>query len=261
MTVLLRTAVVSFFLFIARAESATVPVSAQFLPEQQVLPQLDALQQKAAAEQKLLLLVLGAQWCHDSKAVQQHFTEPALAAALAKRYDIVYVDVGYLEFGQAITQRYQLPLYYGTPTLMVIAPDSGQLLNKSDLMHWTSAANFDAAAYKAYFIDTDFKQQFAQQQQQLAGIKPAVVQQISAFEQQQAATLAQDYAHLGPMLRAYKESGRAAGAEFNQAWNKVKAFRTQILPQVTELQQQAKNLAAGEALQLPPTEVFHFSKD
>jgi len=245
----------------AHSDTAASPVATGFVAEQQFLPQLDQLQRKTAAEQKLLLLVLGGEWCHDTKALQQHFAEPALATALAKRFNIAFVDVGYLEFGQATAQRFQLPLYYGTPAVMIIAPDSGQLLNKSDLMRWTSAANFDAAAYKAYFIDTDFKQQFAQQQQQLAGISPVLQQQISAFEQQQAANLMQGYSYLGPLLRAYKESGQAAGAEFNQAWSKVKAFRTEILPQVAELQQQAKNLAPGEPLQLPATEGISFSKN
>jgi thiol-disulfide isomerase/thioredoxin len=245
----------------AHSDTSASAVATGFVAEQQFLPQLDQLQRKTAAEQKLLLLVLGAEWCHDSKALQQHFAEPALATALAKRFSIAFVDVGYLEFGQATAQRFQLPLYYGTPTVMIIAPDSGQLLNKSDLMQWTSAANFDAAAYKAYFIDTDFKQQFEQQQQQLAGISPAVLQQIGAFEQQQAATLAKGYQRLGPLLRSYKESGQAASAEFNQAWSTVKSFRTKILPQVAELQQQAKTLAPGEPLQLPSTEEISFSKN
>lgn len=244
----------------ARADDIPV-VSAQFLPEQQVLPKLELLQQKAAAEQKLLLLVLGADWCHDSKALQQHFAEPALATALAKRFEIAFVDVGYLEFGQATAQRFQLPHYYGTPTVMIIDPDKGQLLNKGDLMHWTSAANYAATAYTGYFIDTDFKQKFVQQQQQLAGISPDLLQQISAFEQQQAAALAKGYQHLGPLLRSYKESGQPAGAEFNQAWSKVKKLRTTIMPQLAELQQQAQSLAPGQSLQLPVTEALRFSNN
>lgn len=253
---LIRVVIGCFLFSTAVAANGVSSAGEGFLSEQQVLPQLQLLQQKTAAQHKLFMLVLGADWCHDSKALQQRFNEPELAAALAKRYDIVFVDVGYLEFGRATTQRFQLPLYYGTPTVMIIDPDSGQLLNKPDLMQWTSAANFNAAAYQAYFVDTDFRQQFAQQQQQLGGISPAVLQQISAFEQQQADTLAQGYAYLRPLLRAYKESGQSANAEFNRSWNKVKAFRTRILPQVTELQQKAKTLAPGEPLRLPRTEVL-----
>ncbi len=258
----LKSVLLGCFLFssVAVADGTSSSVG-RFLAEQQLLPQLDQLQRKTAAEQKLLLLVLGGEWCHDTKALQQHFAEPVLAAALARRFNIAFVDVGYLEFGQATTQRFQLPLYYGTPAVMIIAPDSGQLLNKNDLMHWTNAANFDAAAYKAYFIDTDFKQQFLQQQQQREGIPPALLQKISAFEQQQAAVLAKGYQHLGPLMRAYKESGQAASAEFNQAWKKVRAFRIKIMPQLAELEQQAKTLAPGQALQLPATEEISFAKD
>ena len=241
---------------------SAIPASAEhFLPEQQVLPTLDALQQKAAAEQKLLLLVLGADWCHDSVSLLQHFNQPDFAAALSQRFERAFIDVRFLQFGQAITQRYQLPLYYGTPTVLIIAPDSGQLLNKTDLMHWTNAASFDEKAYQQYFIATDFKQQFAKEQQQLAGVSTALLQQIAEFEQQQAAKLQQAYGYLGPLLQAYKKSGKPAGAEFNQAWSEVKSFRSQILPDVEKLQQQAKRLAAGESLLLPEYGVFSFSKE
>lgn len=240
---------------------ATADTAGRFLPEQQILPQLDALQQKAAAEQKLLLLVLGADWCHDSVALLQHFNQPDFAAALAQRFELAFVDVGFLQFGLAVTQRYQLPLYYGTPTVLIIAPDSGQLLNKTDLMHWTNAASFDEKAYQQYFIETDFKQRFSQEQQQMAGVNSALLQQITRFERQQAAKLQHAYSYLGPLLQAYKKSAQPAGAEFNQAWGEVKGFRSQILPDVQQLQHQVKTLAAGESLQLPVYPAFSFLKN
>lgn len=235
--------------------------TAAFSAEQQVLPQLDAVQQKAASEQKLLLLVLGAQWCHDSVALLEQFSEPEFAAALAKKFEVVFVDVGFLQFGQATTARYQLPLYYGTPTVMVIAPESGQLLNKTDLMHWTNAASFDQKAYRQYFIERDFKQDFAREQQQLAGVDPGLLKQIADFEQQQAAKLLKAYQQLGPLLQAYKASGKPASAEFKQRWDEVKSLRSRVLPDVQQLQQQAKTLAAGELLVVPEYPALSFAAD
>lgn len=245
----------------ASADTSMQPGAYNFVAEKQVLLQLNALQQKAAAEQKLLLLVLGAQWCHDSVELLRHFNQPALSAALEQRYEMAFIDVGYLQFGQAITERYQLPLYYGTPTVMIIAPDSGQLLNKTDLMHWTNAASFDDEAYQQYFIATDFQQQFATAQQQFTGISPAHVQQINSFELQQAKKLAQAYQQLGPVLQAYKRSDKPASAEFKQLWEEVKGFRSSILPDVQQLQQQAISLKPGETLVLPSYPAFSFTKD
>ena len=231
-------------LFTARAAAVPVPVL-KFLPEQQVLNQLPAMQHQATAANQLLLLVLGADWCHDSVALLEQFSHPGLNSALQQRYQLALVDVGYLQYGQASTQHFGLPLYYGTPTVMIIDPQTSQLLNKNDLMHWSNAASFELAAYQQYFIDTDFKQRFARQQQQLATVSAPVLAQIDQYEQQQAAKLANEYQRLGPLLKAYKASDKPATAEFNQLWRDVKIFRSAILPKVEQLQQQAVN---GESL-------------
>ena len=81
----------------------------KFMPEQQLLAELPQLQQQAAAENKLLLLVLGANWCHDSVALLQQFSKPELGPALQQRFVLTLVDVGYLEYGQASANRYGLP--------------------------------------------------------------------------------------------------------------------------------------------------------
>lgn len=236
-------------LFSLKLHSA--PTAFVFLPEQQVLQQLSQLEQQAVAEQKLLLLVLGATWCHDSVALLDKFNQPAMAGALQQRYQLAFVDVAYLEFGAATMARYQQPLYYGTPTVLMIDPLNRQLLNKSTVMHWTNAAKLALAEYQQYFLTDQVSRQYVKEQQQLAGIPVAVQQQIKDFELQQAKTLARAYLELGPLLKAYKESGKPASDEFKQRWDKVKAFRSNILPQVAKLQQQAIKLAPGEMLTLP----------
>ena len=227
-----------------------------FAAEQQLLPQLDALEHHAAAEQKLLLLVLGSDWCHDSVALLKQFNRPPLAAQLRQRFSIALVDVGYLQYGAATAQRYQLPLYYGTPTVMVINPATRQLLNKADLMHWTNAASMSADDYQQYFIDTDFVAAAAQQ----TAVAAPLMQQINQFERSQADKLALAYQHLGPLLAAYKNGDTAAKADFTQAWEEVKVFRNAILPAVQQLQQQAATLPADGKLQLPSYPPFSFSQ-
>ena len=235
---------------------ADTPAKLAFVAEQQLLPQLDALEQQAAAGQKLLLLVLGSDWCHDSVALLKQFNRPPLAAQLRQRFSIALVDVGYLQYGAATAQRYQLPLYYGTPTVMVINPANRQLLNKADLMHWTNAASMSASDYQQYFIGTDFLTAAAQQ----TPLAEPLMQQINQFERQQADKLALAYQHLGPLLAAYKNGDTAARADFNQTWDEVKTFRSAILPAVQQLQQQAATLAAEATLQLPGYPPFSFSQ-
>ena len=241
------------------ASSSAATESWQFQPESDVMAQLPKLEQQAATENKLLLLVLGANWCHDSVALLERFNQPAMAQALKQRFAMAFVDVAYLEFGNATTQRYQLPLYYGTPTVLVIQPKTRQLLNKTDVMHWTNAASFDMSAYQQYFLQTNFVQQFEKTQQQLSGISPAHLLQINQFEQQQAAQLALAYQHIGPLLKAYKRSGKPAPAEFKKLWDEVKSFRNNILVQQAQLQQQAKTATTDKPLGLPERVVFSFA--
>ncbi|MCF4007850.1 thioredoxin family protein [Rheinheimera sp. UJ63] len=258
MSTLTQLALILFCLLLFPVPAASAQDSAlRYQPEQQILPTLPVLEQKALAENKLLLVALGASWCHDSVALLEHFAEPTLAAALAERFEIVLVDVAYLQYGQATTTRYQLPLYYGTPTVMIIDPSNRQLLNKPDLMQWTNAASFDEAAYQQYFLTTHFKQQFTQTQQ--PALTEALQQQIRDFEEQQAATLAIGYQHLGPLLAAMKSDAQADRAEFMAVWDEVRRFRGRIIADVQALQQAAA-LDASSPLKIPSYTAFSFLK-
>ncbi|MCC5451080.1 thioredoxin family protein [Rheinheimera sp. UJ51] len=258
MSTLTQLALILFCLLLFPVPAASAQDSdLRYQPEQQILPTLTVLEQKALAENKLLLVALGASWCHDSVALLERFAEPTLAAALAERFEIVLVDVAYLQYGQATTTRYQLPLYYGTPTVMIIDPSNRQLLNKPYLMQWTNAASFDEAAYQQYFLTTQFKQQFAQTQQ--SAITEALQQQIRDFEEQQAATLAIGYQHLSPLLLAYETDPLADRATFNAVWNEVKKFRSQIIADVLALQQAAM-LDTSSPLKIPSYNEFSFLK-
>lgn len=231
----------------------------QFRPESEVVAQLPVLEQQAATANKLLLVVLGANWCHDSVKLLERFNQPEMAQALTARFNMAFVDVAYLEFGKTTAQRYQLPHYYGTPTVLIIEPKTRQLLNKTDVMHWTNAASFDVAAYQQYFLHSNFVQQFEKEQQQLSGINPQQLLQINQFEQQQAAQLALAYQHIGPLLKSYKTSGKPASREFKKLWDEVKVFRNNILPTVKQLQQHAKVGAADKPLVLPERVAFSFA--
>lgn len=46
------------------------------------MPAVEAAMAEARSQNKRLLLVLGANWCHDSRALAHHFEDPELAATL-----------------------------------------------------------------------------------------------------------------------------------------------------------------------------------
>jgi len=48
---------------------------------------------KAKADNKLLLIVMGAQWCHDSTGLVDKFADPELAEVLAASYELSLIHI------------------------------------------------------------------------------------------------------------------------------------------------------------------------
>lgn len=124
---------------------------------------LDAGLARAQLTGKNVLLVMGANWCHDSRALAGWLETPRFAALLADRYEVVYVNVGMPQTGDGhnedIARRFGLDGITGTPAVLVIGPD-GVLRNADTAQSWRNAASrsedaiFDElaslAAEKAY---------------------------------------------------------------------------------------------------------------
>jgi len=126
----------------ARAFSATADARAD----------VDAALARAAASGKRVLLVLGANWCHDSRALAGWLETPRLAALVAAHYELVFVDVGQPQTGAGrnldIAQRFGLAEMAGTPALIVLTPD-GAPVNRDTAASWRDAASRSEAAIHA----------------------------------------------------------------------------------------------------------------
>ncbi len=104
----------------------------------------DAALARAAASGKHVLMVLGANWCHDSRALAGWLGTPRFAALVAKRYELVFVNVGMPQTGDghnlAIPQRFDLAEMKGTPALLVLTAE-GKPLNLDTATSWRNAAS------------------------------------------------------------------------------------------------------------------------
>ena len=104
----------------------------------------DAALARAAASGKRVLLVFGANWCHDSTALAGWLETPRFAALAAERYEVVFVDVGVPQTGQGrnldIARRFGLAEMPGTPALLVLSAQ-GELLNRDTATSWRNAAS------------------------------------------------------------------------------------------------------------------------
>lgn len=154
--------------------------------------------QKSALENgKLLLVVLGAQWCHDSTGLAKRFQTQEMQPILTSHYETIFVDVGLLEDRRAITQRFDYPTYYATPTVMIVDPASSALLNRASMAIWGRADSIALADYVDYFS------KFAQlsDKQKLPMMNWQADPQVAAYDTQHAARLQKAYDLLGPLLQ------------------------------------------------------------
>ena len=106
---------------------------------------VDAAFAAARADGRRVLLILGGNWCHDSRALAARLAEPPLADLIARSFHVVYVDVGRRDRNLWLPRRFGLGPLTGTPTVLVVSA-GGALLNSQ-----TTADSMSGAAITDYF--------------------------------------------------------------------------------------------------------------
>jgi len=90
-------------------------------------------EEKAARENKRILLVFGANWCFDCHVLDLAFQRPDLAPILAASYEVVHVDLGPEEEKNAdLVREYQIPLNKGIPALAVAESDGKLVVSQKN---------------------------------------------------------------------------------------------------------------------------------
>jgi Thioredoxin-like len=117
---------------------------------------VDSALARAAASNKRVIIVMGANWCHDSIGLAGWFATLRFAAMLSAKYEIVYVDVGMPQTGNGrnadIAKRFKAKPVKGTPNVLVLSPQ-GKLLNKKDAGSWRNAASRSEDDIYRYFAE------------------------------------------------------------------------------------------------------------
>lgn len=218
-----------------------------FAPVDNPMAVVQSTLDKAKKHNKLALLVLGAQWCHDSTGLAQRFETPEMKTVLDNHYEMVFIDVGYFQDRRNITQRFGQAHYFATPTVLVVEPNTEQLLNGHSLAKWGAADSLSLNEYIEYFSGfnstSTFEPNFISEQHKI---------QIKQFEKQQSMRLMAAYIVLRPELKTDAE--RAPGSDYDegfvQRWREVRKFRIQLQKDIQQLYVQA-NKVTDEVLELP----------
>ena len=113
---------------------------------------VEIAQSVAAKEDLKSLIVMGANWCHDSRALAGHFEKDRFKALIAEHYRLVYVDVGQKNRNLDIARQFGLETIVGTPTV-IITSQAGEVLNLESAPSWRNAASRSEDEIYAYFED------------------------------------------------------------------------------------------------------------
>lgn len=113
---------------------------------------VDAALARASENGTRVMLVMGANWCHDSRARAGWLGTERFAALIEREYEVVYINVGRPQSGDghnlAIAQRFGVEELPGTPNLLVLTAQ-GDLVNGDTATSWRNAASREKDAIYA----------------------------------------------------------------------------------------------------------------
>ncbi|WP_203294775.1 thioredoxin family protein [Maricaulis parjimensis] len=206
------------------------------------MPVVDEALAEARDSDKRLLLVLGANWCHDSRGLAHHFEDPELAATIAENYVLRYIDVGWRSENQAVSSRFGVPAVYATPTVLVIDPESETLLNREDRTRWGSAASTPIEDARDWFARWAHETPSRSGVLESSLVYQAMLVEIDIFEEEEAERLAAAYRDIA-VWREAPAPGRPP--DFDALEREVESWRRSLPRQVQTLRGQARSLVAG----------------
>lgn len=126
-----------------------------FDPTQDAQTALELAFARAKNSGKKILVIMGANWCHDSAALANLLDSPRFVTMINNRYEVVFVDSGTPQTGKGrnldIAMRFGIKKVKNTPLVMLLSPD-GRLLNgRKDAVSWRNAASRSEDEIFAYF--------------------------------------------------------------------------------------------------------------
>lgn len=97
---------------------------------------------QAKSSHKNVLLVFGANWCPDCRALSAQMAEGSLASQVKKRYVVVKVNIGNWDHNMDIAAGYGNPPKKGIPAIAVL-DSQGKLLNATMAGELSAARSMD----------------------------------------------------------------------------------------------------------------------
>lgn len=87
---------------------------------------------QAKADDKLVLLDFGANWCPDCLVLAKHFENAQVKPFLDEHFVVVKIDVGQWDKNLDVAEKYGNPIKQGIPAVVVLDADGRQLASTAD---------------------------------------------------------------------------------------------------------------------------------
>lgn len=222
-----------------------VDISRPYNASDNVQADVDAILAKAGDSGKLALVVMGGNWCHDSRALAKRLHDPKLAPLMADNYETLFVDVGYLNKSFDVNKRFGMPVIYATPTVMIIDPKTGARVNADNMHQWGSADSISLEDTIAYFELMASTEMRTVNDDKVSPRLKALYEEIDAYEVEQSKRIYKGFSVVGPLLKAYK--GGEKNPKFEPYWYELAKMRSKVGPSIQILRDEAKRrVEAGE---------------
>ena len=142
-------------LMAAASSAADHPEVRPFMETADASSDIAVAMASAAKAGKSVIVVMGANWCHDSRALAGWFATPHFAEMLRRRYKIVYVDAGTPQTGKGrnldIAKRFGFRKLKNTPLVMIVSAEGRLLNSRKDAVSWRNAASRSEDDIYRYF--------------------------------------------------------------------------------------------------------------
>jgi hypothetical protein len=126
-----------------------------FDPTQDAATDLEVALRRAQLNGKRIIVIMGANWCHDSASLANLLGTQRFVGMINDRYEVVYVDSGTPQTGKGrnldIAERFGVKKVKSTPLVLVLSPDGKLLNSRKDALSWRNAASRSEDAIFAYF--------------------------------------------------------------------------------------------------------------
>lgn len=116
---------------------------------------LESTVAEARASGRYAVIVFGADWCHDSRALAEALKSEDFTARFGKRFVVTFIDVGEPKIGKgrnlALVEGLGLKNLRSTPALFVLSGKGARLNTAKDARAWRNADTRGKAAILGWF--------------------------------------------------------------------------------------------------------------